>query len=72
MSVYKNMCLWTTKNVSKANVTLVSHDNFKLKLEGELILKYSVNSYSYVPLKFIVVNISSKQVLGLKDIRFSI
>ncbi|GBM63522.1 Uncharacterized protein K02A2.6 [Araneus ventricosus] len=63
--VYKSMCLPLKCALSKTNITLVSYGNFKLNPEGELILNCSVNQYHKVPLKFVVVNVSSRPILGL-------
>ncbi|GBM97684.1 Uncharacterized protein K02A2.6 [Araneus ventricosus] len=65
LSVYKSMCLPLKCTLSKTNITLVSYGNFKLNPEGELILNCSVNQYHKVPLKFVVVNVSSRPILGL-------
>ncbi|GBM78829.1 Retrovirus-related Pol polyprotein from transposon 17.6 [Araneus ventricosus] len=65
LSVYKSMCLPLKCALSKTNITLISYGNFKLNPEGELILNCSVNQYHKVPLKFVVVNVSSRPILGL-------
>lgn len=65
LSQYNDMCL-ATKKLSKTNVTLLSYGNFKLKPEGELVLKCSANNCIDIPLKFIVVDVLSKPILGLK------
>lgn len=65
LKVFNNMTLSTEGKLHETKVTLLSYGNFELKPKGEVVLKCKHND-NEIFVKFIVVDVMSKPILGLK------
>ena len=65
LNVYNNLKLHEKCKLNNTKIVLISYGNYKLKPEGEVSLFCSTEKCKNVKLKFIIVDVTSKPILGL-------
>lgn len=66
LSLFHSINVFNQIELEETNVVLLSYGNFKLKPEGKALLKCSSKKGVIIKLDFLVVDIESKPILGLK------